>query len=410
MSASASSTARIDSLDVLRGFAILGILVMNIQAFSMVSQAYLNPTLGESLTGSDFWLWAIAHVGFDSKFLALFAALFGAGMVVMAERSEADGAGPWRQHTRRMAILALIGMVHAYGIWYGDILFIYAVVGMVAFTFRRASIHRLLALAALFYAVPVVMGLAMTGLFLIMPGPGYEATVAAYWQPPAEAIAAQHDAYRSGWLGQMAQRVPDAATMHLLALPTEEGWRVLGLMLAGMAALKGGLLTGAWPLRRYVRTGVLSAAFGLPLVIAGILFNQATGWEMTTSLYLGTLFNHLGAPLVTLAWVCGALIVLKQGLWAPLLARLRAIGRTALSCYLLTSLLATTVFYGHGLGLFGRVDRIDQILIVLGVWTVLLVVAPAWLRRFEMGPVEWLWRWGVKGEQPALRRQAAPIL
>ncbi|TQE99688.1 MAG: DUF418 domain-containing protein [Spiribacter salinus] len=401
------SADRVDSLDVLRGFAILGILVMNIQAFSMISQAYSNPTLGGSLTGADFWLWAVSHVGFDSKFLALFAALFGAGMVVMAERAEAVGAVAWHQHRRRMGILALIGLVHAYGVWYGDILFIYAVLGLIAFAFRKASIRRLLVFAAVFYVVPIIVGLAMTGLFFTLPGAEYDAMVAAYWQPSPGAIAAKQEAYRSGWLGQMAQRVPDAATMHLLALPTEEGWRVLGLMLAGMAALKSGLLTGAWSVRCYARTGLLAAAVGLPMVIAGVVFNQTTGWEMKTSLYLGAVFNHVGAPLVTLAWVCGVLVVLKRGLWAPLLGRLRAVGQTALSCYLLSSVLCMTVFYGHGLGLFGRADRVDQLLIVFAVWTVLLVVAPAWLCRFQMGPVEWLWRWGVKGARPALRRQAA---
>ena len=407
MTASPQRTDRIDSLDVLRGFAILGILVMNIQAFAMISQAYLNPALGGSMTGMDFWIWVVSHVAFDSKFLALFAALFGAGMVVMAERAEAAGDTPWRLHRRRMGILALIGLIHAYGIWFGDILFIYAVIGVIAFAFRRASIRRLLVFAALFYAVPVIVGLAMTGMFYIMPGDEYDAMVQAYWQPSVEAIAAQQEAYRSGWFGQMAQRVPDAATLHVLALPLEEGWRVLALMLAGMAALKSGLLTGAWSAQRYAAAGLLGAGIGLPIVIAGVVFNQATGWEMKTSLYLGALFNHLGAPLVTLAWVCGALIVLKRGLWPSLLGRLRAVGQTALSCYLLTSVLCVTVFYGHGLGLFGQADRVDQLLIMFAVWAVLLTVAPAWLRRFEMGPVEWLWRWGVKGRKPALRRKAA---
>ncbi|QIT54093.1 DUF418 domain-containing protein [Aquisalimonas sp. 2447] len=407
MTASPQRTDRIDSLDVLRGFAILGILVMNIQAFAMISQAYLNPTLGGSMTGMDFWIWVVSHVAFDSKFLALFAALFGAGMVIMAERAEAAGDTPWRLHRRRMGILALIGLIHAYGIWFGDILFIYAVIGVIAFAFRRASIRRLLVFAALFYAVPVIVGLAMTGMFYIMPGDEYDAMVQAYWQPSVEAIAGQQEAYRSGWFGQMAQRVPDAATLHVLALPLEEGWRVLALMLAGMAALKSGLLTGAWSAQRYAAAGLLGAGIGLPIVIAGVVFNQATGWEMKTSLYLGALFNHLGAPLVTLAWVCGALIVLKRGLWPSLLGRLRAVGQTALSCYLLTSVLCVTVFYGHGLGLFGQADRVDQLLIMFAVWAVLLTVAPAWLRRFEMGPVEWLWRWGVKGRKPALRRKAA---
>lgn len=396
---------RIDSLDVLRGFAILGILVMNIQAFSMISQAYLNPTLGGNMEGVDFWLWAVSHVAFETKFLSLFAALFGAGLVIMAERAAAAGGRPWRLHRRRMAILALFGLLHAYGIWYGDILFVYAAVGMVAFLFRDASVRRLLLFAALFYAIPIAVSLAMTWLLFIMPPDDYAAMAQAYWQPSPEAIAAQQEAYRSGWLGQMAQRIPDAATLHLLALPLEQGWRVLALMLAGMAALKSGLLSGAWSVRTYARTGMVSAAAGAAIVTAGVVFHQATGWEMKTSLYLGALFNYAGAPLVTLAWVCGVILVLKRGLWAALIDRLRAVGRTALSGYLFTSVLCVTLFYGHGFGLFGQVGRTGQLLVVVAVWAILLVAAPAWLRRFHMGPLEWLWRWGVKGTRPAMRRR-----
>ena len=413
MSTDPRSMDRMDSLDVLRGFAILGILVMNIQAFSMVAQAYINPTIAGSMAGLDFWLWAIAHVGFEGKFLGLFAALFGAGLVVMAERSEARGVNLWRRHRRRMGLLGLIGLIHAYGIWYGDILFIYAVIGLIAFLFRRASIRRLLTFAAVFYLVPVVVALVMTGLFFTMPASEYQAVVQAHWQPPAEAVSAQQAAYRSGWLGQMAQRIPDAATMHLMALPLQEGWRVLALMLAGMAALKAGLLSGDWPVRRYARVGLLALFAGLPLVSAGVAFNQATGWEMKTSLYLGRLFNHFGAPLITLSWVCGVLIILKRGHWTPLLARLRAVGRMALSAYLLTSVLCVTVFYGHGLGLYGQADRLDQWIVVVAVWAVLLVTAPAWLHRFYVGPMEWLWRWGVQGQRPPWRRpppSAAPTI
>lgn len=158
-------------------------------------------------------------------------------------------------------------------------------------------------------------------------------------------------------------------------------------------------------MRTYARTGIISAAAGSAIVIAGVVFHQATGWEMRTSLYLGALFNYAGAPLVTLAWVCGVLLVLKRGLWAPLLDRLRAVGRTALSGYLLTSVLCVTLFYGHGFGLFGQVGRAGQLLVVVAIWAILLVAAPAWLRYFRMGPLEWLWRWGVKGTRPAMRRR-----
>lgn len=398
---------RIDGLDALRGFAILGILVMNIQAFAMINQAYGNPTLGGTMTGADFWIWAVSHVGFDAKFLALFAALFGAGLVLMAERAEAAGASPWRQHRRRMGILALFGLIHAYAIWYGDILFAYSIIGLIAFAFRNTSAHRLLVFAGLFYLVPVIVALVMTALFTIMPAAELEEIRVTWWQPSAAAIAAQESAYRSGWLGQLAQRGSDAATLQLIALPLEEGWRILAWMLAGMAAFKTGLLTAAWSARRYASVGLLGAGIGIPVAVAGVVFNQTTGWEMETAFYLGALFNHIAAPFITLAWVCALLIVLKSGHAAGVLSRFRAIGRTALSSYILTSLLCTTVFYGHGLGWFGQADRIDQLMVMFAVWAVLLIVAPAWLARFNMGPLEWLWRWGAKGIRPAFRVGAA---
>lgn len=401
-----SDRGRIESLDVLRGFAVLGILVMNIQAFAMVSAAYLNPTALGPLTGREWWVWLIAHVAFDGKFLALFAALFGAGLVLMADRADAAGIAPWRRHRRRMATLAVIGAVHAYAIWYGDILLIYAVVGLFAFLFRNGSVRRLLVLAAVFYAIPVVWMLLMTAVLQVMPEVAYQEMADLYWQPAPEVIAAQEAAYRGGWLAQMQQRVPDALTMHLVVFPTEEVWRVLALMLAGMAAYKSGLLSGAWSARRYRRLMLVCLSVGLPIVLVGVVHNQLAGWEMGRVMYLGALFNHLATPLLALAWVCGALLVIKHGVLPSLVARLACVGRAALSAYLLSSLICTLVFYGHGLGAFGQADRLEQLLVVGVVWALLLGIAPAWFRHFHMGPVEWLWRWSVYGVQPPLRRVA----
>ncbi|MCC5860195.1 MAG: DUF418 domain-containing protein [Ectothiorhodospiraceae bacterium] len=395
---------RIDSLDVLRGFAVLGILVMNIQAFAMISAAYINPTALGPLSGREWWVWLAAHLAFDGKFLAIFAALFGAGMVLMADRAARTGDSPWRRHRRRMGTLALIGAVHAYAVWYGDILLIYAVVGLLAFLFRNLAGRRLLVLAGVFYLVPVIWMLLMTGLLQIMPEAAYQEMANSYWRPDAQTVVAQEAAYRGAWLAQMQQRVPDALTLHLLVLPTEEGWRVLALMLAGMAGYKSGLLTGSWAIAGYRRLLLVGLAGGLPLVLTGVAYNQLGGWDMGRSMYLGAVFNHLATPLLALAWVAAAMLVLKHGLLPGLVARLRAVGRGALSAYLLSSVLCTLVFYGHGLGLFGQLDRLEQLLVVGAVWMLLLGIAPAWFRHFRMGPVEWLWRWSVYGVQPPLRR------
>lgn len=402
----ARATTRQDSLDVLRGFAILGILVINIQMFSMVSLAYVNPTLAGPMNGLDYWIWLLSHVAFQEKFLTIFSALFGAGIVLLSERMAVASGRAWYLHLRRMFVLGVIGAAHAYFIWYGDILLIYAVIGVVAFAFRNCRPRRLLIIAGALYLVPVMISIILTIVFYNLPAAYYDFVVQHYWQPTSPEIIAQTQGYRGGWTEQMAARVNDARIYHLWRLPTNHGWHVLAAMLAGMAAYRSGLLSGSWSSREYRRWGLAGLAIGLPIILLGVWFNQATGWEMLTSLFLGAEFNHLGTPFMTLAWICGLLLVWRAGWFPRLLAGLRAVGRTALSAYLLTSVICTTIFYGHGFGLFGQVTRLEQLFVVVGVWVVLIAAATAWLQHFRMGPVEWLWRWAATGSRAPLLRAA----
>lgn len=387
---------------MLRGFAVLGILVMNIQAFAMVAPAYINPTLinsdlAGSFTGVDFALWLVSHVLAEYKFLSMFAALFGAGIVLMAARNEAAGVDPWRRHQRRMILLAGIGLLHATFLWFGDILFLYGVVGLVAFRFRQMPLPQLLRWALALYLVPVVMGVLFSLIMMSMPAEDYQSLVADFWQPGSAALQEEIAAHRGHYGQQLAWRVDLLLQGHLLMLVMEEGWRALALMLAGMAAYRSGLLTGDWALRRYRQLAVAAFAVGIPVILLGVAFNQHLGWEMKYSLYLGRMFNALAAPMIALGWVCAVLWAWRKGIFPSLTVRLAAVGRTALSCYLLTSLLCTSVFYGFGLGLFEHLERPGQWAVMLAVWTLLLTLAPLWLRHFSQGPMEWLWRRGVKG-------------
>ena len=123
-------------------------------------------------------------------------------------------------------------------------------------------------------------------------------------------------------------------------------------------------------------------------------------------MYLGRLFNHVAVPFITLTWIAGVLMLLQRTALPGLMQRLPCVGRGALSCYLLTRVICTGIFDGHGLGLFDQLGRVEQLLLVIGVWVVLLSIAPAWFRHYRMRPVEWLWCWGVYGRRPALRRAA----
>ena len=144
-----TGSERILSLDVLRGVAVLGILVMNIQCFSMIGQAYMNPTAYGDLEAANWWVWYLGHLFTDQKFMAIFSMLFGAGVVVMTSRREADGHGSAGAHYSRMCWLLLFGLLHAYLLWYGDILYSYAVCGFVLWPLRKLPSWALLALGML---------------------------------------------------------------------------------------------------------------------------------------------------------------------------------------------------------------------------------------------------------------------
>ena len=147
-----AETTRIDAIDVLRGVALLGILLMNVQSFAMPQAAYFNPTAYGDLEGADLYVWVAGRMLADQKFMTIFSMLFGAGIVLMAGRAEARGDAR-RVHYRRMGWLLVIGLLHAHLLWPGDVLFLYAVCGMLVYPLRWQPPGRLLALGAGLLAV-----------------------------------------------------------------------------------------------------------------------------------------------------------------------------------------------------------------------------------------------------------------
>ena len=153
-------STRIISMDVLRGFALLGILLMNVQSFAMVSPAYMNPTAFGDLSGVNYWVWYFSHLFADLKLMSLFSMLFGAGVILSAERIEARGGGPAAAHYRRMGWLLVIGIAHAYLIWHGDILVPYAILGAILYPFRRWKARWLFFAGLLTVSIASVLSIA----------------------------------------------------------------------------------------------------------------------------------------------------------------------------------------------------------------------------------------------------------
>jgi len=400
-----SGAERIEALDVLRGFAVLGILAMNIQSFAMVSSAYLNPTTWDDLSGANFLVFAASRLFADLKFMGTFSLLFGAGIVLFSARAEAAGRPAGPLHYRRMFWLWVIGLLHGYLLWSGDILVAYATCGAVAFLLRRCRVRTLFTLAILLLCVPTLtygaLGLAVPHL-----PPEAKTGMLAFWNPGAEEIAKELAAFRGSWLDQMALRPLQTFAMQVFVFWLYFGWRVGGLMLLGMALYKGGVVTAARSDRFYRTMAGFGFAIGLPLIAWGLWRDVATGWTLAGSMYLGHLWNYWGSLGVVAGYVGLVMLLVRRGAAPGLRRRLGAVGRMAFSNYLGQTVICTTVFYGHGLGLFGALERWHQAVFVLAVWALQLWVSPWWLARFRFGPLEWAWRSLTYARVQPMRRRA----
>ncbi|HZP39081.1 MAG TPA: DUF418 domain-containing protein [Methylomirabilota bacterium] len=399
----AERASRITSLDALRGVGILGILPVHIQSFSMVVAARLHPTVGGDLDGANGWIWLATAVLADGKFLAIFAMLFGAGLLLLASGREGLGDVE-RLHRRRMALLGGIGLLHAYLLWYGDMLVTFALCGALVFGLHGLPARRLLGGGALaLLAVSVIA--AAVGFSMPSWPEDLRAGFRAVWAPSPEMVAREIAAYRGGWLGQMAYRAPEAFQIETSQLVLRGLWQTSGLMLIGMGLFKLGVLTAARSSRFYAVMTALGFGVGLPLAWAGVARSRAHGFDLDDFMRVGTQLSYAGDLALGTGFVGLVMLLCRLGWRARAVA---AVGRTALSNYLLQSVICTTIFYGHGLGLFGAVDRVGQALIVLAVWTVQLAWSAWWTRHFPAGPLEWAWRTAARGAAgvPASRAPA----
>jgi uncharacterized protein len=393
---------RISSIDVLRGFALLGILIMNIQSFSMIMASYMNPTAYGDLNGANWWVWTLSNIVANEKFISIFSMLFGAGIVLMTGRAEAKGISAKRLHVRRSVWLIVIGLLHAYLLWYGDILFTYGVCALIVFAGRKASPRKLIIIGLVIFSVAFLLYMFFGFSLQYWPEEN-RAQSMKNWLPTAEQVAEELAAYRGNWVQQMSQRIPAAIALQTFVFLILEGWRVCGLMLIGMALFKTGVFSAMRSSRFYAGMVAIGYGVGLPLVITGVVKNFAAAWDFDYSMFYGSQWNYWGSVFVALGHVGAVMLVCKSGLMGGLKRVLAAFGRMALTNYLMQTVICTTIFYGHGLGLFGRVDRWQQILFVVAIWVVQLIYSPLWLKKYRFGPAEWVWRSLTYGRRQPMR-------
>lgn len=394
-----AAASRIPALDLLRGIAVLGILAVNIASFAAPGSASFSPDQPAPASLIDRLAFDAMLVLFEGKMRTLFSILFGASMLLFVERAEAIGRDGARLQVRRLGWLALFGYGHFLLLWDGDILFLYALVGMVALGMRQASPLGMTLAALLLFAGWQGAGLAMWG-----ENVAAERAVRAGTATPAQARLhastlafeqKEDDADRAeaplSLAGHVGSRLADRP-FYPFKLVIFAWGETLPMMLIGMALLRSGFFTGQWRRERLWQLALFGLGLGGAATLGFVQWSASNGYPLVAMrLALGFL---LGFPHLLMALGYGALVMLA----APrLLAsaagrRLEAAGRAALSNYLGTSLVMVAIFSGWGLGWFGQFGAFAQWGFVLLGWALMLAWSKPWLDRFSQGPFEWLWR------------------
>lgn len=396
-------STRFASLDVIRGIAILGILLMNIQSFSMIGQAYLNPMAYGDMTGLNKWVWIVSHIFADQKFLSIFCMLFGASIAMISGKEEARKGNSWKAHYSRNFWLLIIGLIHGYLFWYGDILAPYAACSFFIYFFRKLPVKALIVMGILVFAISTFIHIS-EGLEVLKLPQQILDQMSAGWSPSQKIIDKNITAYLGSFQDQLAQRTKTLNMMHTELFPGFYVWRISGLMLIGIALFKSGFLLGQSAMILYKRTLSFTLTIGLVLITSGLIFNFHHGWQLKYSLFFGAEFNYWGSLFIALAYISGIILWVRMGKGTRLVDRFASVGRMALSNYLLQTLVCAGIFYGFGLGLFGQVSRTGQLGIVAGIWVLQMFVSPLWLKYFQFGPMEWLWRSLTKMKVQPIRK------
>jgi len=389
-----AATERLAVIDVLRGVALLGILTMNI-TLGQPGATRLNPLISGGFEGANFAMWVAGYFLFDEKMITLFSMLFGAGVVLFCRRLDRQGVSAARLFYRRSGILLLIGLVHAYGLWEGDILVTYAICGMLIYPLRRKPARTLAVAGVLVWlvSVPLTVGFGIALRELRNNHSEQSAELAKAFQPDAaEARKEIERVRRSGYLALAAARAPEALQVQTRLLFLSLLWTVSGRMLLGMALFKAGFMAGTKARGFYRKTAWLGYGAGWPLVAFACVGLIRHSFDPAYLFGIAFPVNSAGSILVGIGHASVVILLCQSGWVQGWMRRLQAVGRMALTNYLAQTLITTTLFYGYGFGLFGAFSRVQLYLIVFAIWGLQLWYSPLWLSRFRFGPAEWLWR------------------
>ncbi|MET0290125.1 MAG: DUF418 domain-containing protein [Pseudoxanthomonas sp.] len=392
-----ATTERHAVIDALRGFALLGVWMVNLLSLSLYEM--LDPAQQAALPTARFDAVAIEVLALlvNIKFITLFSLLFGVGFALQLERAQRRGGAALWRYARRLLVLLGIGAIHAWFVWWGDILLTYALVGLLMIPLRNASNRTLLVAGVSVAMLPPLIAPMLRPLLPSLP------SQAALYPRALEAFSGD------AWMQALA------INMELSSWARVSNWALLcfmlGRFLLGYWAGRQGLLQSPdahRPLLRRILLGAL-LVWALATVLGQAQAPLRVAWPLIDIAPVKLAIRMLlraGPLALGIAYAAGFVLLFCRPGWARRLGVLAPLGRMALTHYLTQSLLGIALFYGLGLGIGPRHGVVGVLLAWAAVLAAQLWWSAWWLARFNYGPVEWIWRWLTDGKRPAWRRPA----
>ncbi|RLV58535.1 DUF418 domain-containing protein [Parashewanella curva] len=392
---------RIDSIDTLRGFALLGLPLMNLLVFAAPMAAYINPNVHLSDSPLNHFIFSFLQIFADQKFMGIFSVLFGVGLVLLYEKlKQQDEYGTGTIYLR-LAVLMVFGFLHATYLWSGDILLIYAIGGMLIYPFIGAGKKSLLVVFSFFYVLVILLSTLASGFDSSELTPLAKYQIDVYFNPSH----VQNQAILDIFLGSMDEihRFYNTVTLDGQELDLQAAlpigmfsfaaiFRAYAMMLLGIFLYKTGFATGLASIGKYRFWSFFGLLIGGVITAFGLVVNYGHDFNDAGIFFsYGNVFVTLGSPLMVVGYIALFHLPLHKGqtVWSVSFAR---VGKMALSFYLLQSVICVSVFYGVGLGWFGSLARWELLLFAIGLALLQLSIAKVWLTYFKQGPMEWLWR------------------
>lgn len=409
-----SEKGRISSVDLIRGVAVLGILVINIVGLGLPDPAYFDPSAYGGSTGWNLRAFFINSIFFEGAMRGLFSMLFGAGIILFMQIKEEAGAGLELAETwyRRLILLILFGMVHSYLlVWPGDILFSYGIIGLLLFPFRNSRPRNLVLLAAGILIAGMVMNIGeaetakrqqknyFEALEMFEKGETVPHSVLmdyygwieryAVMKPTVDKLENRVGNMQSGYFSAVKEMAKDSYYFESEYHYRHHYFDILSMMLLGMALLRLRVLQAERSLRFYALLMLLGYGIGIPINIWETKTYIESGFDLITYYELLRTYD-LGRIPIMLGHVGLIMLFFRSGMFKFLQHSLMAVGRMALSNYLLQTIIANIIFIGFAQ--YGRMQRYELYYIVLAIWVFQVVSSTIWLKYFAFGPFEWLWR------------------